>query len=83
VGSKDCRDATGNGLFFVQIFSLFLSGAVLNVPQIICVGRFMRDATEDALKAIDLLRELCSMWQRGCGDALVRLGNEVYRSPSA
>jgi hypothetical protein len=44
------RDVTGKGLFFVQIFSLLLSSAVPNVPQIICAERFLKDATEDVLR---------------------------------
>jgi hypothetical protein len=52
------RDAAGKGLFFVQIFGLFLFGAVPDVPQIIYAGRFLRDATGDALsKSFRVLRQ--------------------------
>jgi hypothetical protein len=43
------RDAAGKGLFFVHIFCLFLSGAVSKRAPYRRAGRFLRDATEDAL----------------------------------
>jgi hypothetical protein len=46
------KDIAGKGLFFIQIFSLFLSDVVSKCVSNHHAGRFLKDVTEDALRGV-------------------------------